>query len=105
MNSKRIVPITLVLILSGTYYLILYRLINEHPILDFTSFYSAILTLANMQNPYQALSSSFLPVTQKLSTNLNPPIVFWLFKPLANFSYQTATFHAYLSVNIILSSP
>ena len=91
--------IPLVLIFIAIYSLLFYTVLTKERILDFTSFYTALLTLINNENPYRVLFTTFFPVAQKVSANLNPPIVLWLAKPLSYFSYQTAlTLWTFLSL-------
>ncbi|CDZ78006.1 hypothetical protein BN59_02303 [Legionella massiliensis] len=88
--SKTILGLFFSLIFIITYFLLTYFTVISPPIKDFTSFYAALVNLAENKTPYTQLVSSFLPTPQKLSPNLNPPIVLVLFSPLAKFSYYTA---------------
>lgn len=87
-----------VLLLISTYCLLFYSTLLQVKIQDFTSLYSAMLNLVSNKNPYANLFGSFLPGVKKVSMNLNPPIVLWIFSPLAKLPYQTA-----LTIWIILS--
>lgn len=81
---------TFVLSIIYIYWLLFYTVLTQENIIDFTSFFTAILALINNENPYRILYTSFFPVAKKVSANLNPPIVLWMAKPLAQFSYHTA---------------
>lgn len=76
--------------LFSVYSLLLYFILTHHQKLDFSSFYSTVSALLQGENPYKDLTASYLPTDNQLPANLNPPIVLWLFTPLAFFSYSIA---------------
>ncbi|MBA2657792.1 MAG: DUF2029 domain-containing protein [Tatlockia sp.] len=78
------------LIVTLVYCLIFYYVLSSNNIQDFTSFYAAIVNLVEHKNPYAKLSSHFLPLTKRLSANLNPPFALYSFSFLAQFSYKLA---------------
>lgn len=88
--SNRYLSAALLFVILTTYGLIYFVVLAPTKIQDFTSFYAAILNWAQFKNPYTTLDSNFLPLTTKLSANLNPPFVLYLFGFLAKLSYQTA---------------
>lgn len=73
-----------------TYVLIFYLVFTFQYRLYFSSFYSACQALSAQENPYQVLQTTYLPTVKKLSANLNPPIVLWLFMPFSWLNYQVA---------------
>jgi hypothetical protein len=73
-----------------TYVLIFYLVFTYQYRLDFSSFYSACQALTSHENPYQVLQTTYLPTVKKLSANLNPPVVLWLFMPFSWLNYQLA---------------
>ncbi len=78
------------LILSLTYARIYYLIyIHNYP-MDFCSFYSTGLALSRGDDPYQNLLTSYLPVVKKIASNLNPPIVLWIFHPLSMLHFHHA---------------
>ncbi|KTC87259.1 MULTISPECIES: glycosyltransferase family 87 protein [Legionella] len=89
MNS-RYLPTAFISILLIAYYLIFYFLLNHPNQLDFTSFYAALVSLKNHENPYGVLWSHFLPVAKELTPNLNPPALLWIFSPLVKLNYYAA---------------
>lgn len=82
--------LALFLILLGTYSLLLYLILTNQYRVDFSSFYSAAQTLHAGENPYRVLSTTYLPTVKKLSANLNPPMMLWLFSPLSQLNYHMA---------------
>ncbi|KTD54998.1 hypothetical protein Lsai_2590 [Legionella sainthelensi] len=76
--------------LLSIYCILLYFILTHHQKLDFSSFYSTVHALLQGENPYKDLTATYLPTNNQLSANLNPPIVLWLFNPLAYLSYSTA---------------
>lgn len=89
MNSPYL-PSAFISILLIAYYLIFYSILNHPNQLDFTSFYAALLSLKNHENPYGTLWSYFLPLTRELTANLNPPALLWIFSPLTKLSYPVS---------------
>ncbi|MBA3536055.1 MAG: DUF2029 domain-containing protein [Tatlockia sp.] len=88
--SNRYLTIVFTLIVITSYSLLFYWVLTKTHIQDFTSFYATLLNLVNNKNPYSISYSHFLPLTKKLTANLNPPFVFFVFGFLAKFTYQTA---------------
>lgn len=89
MNNRHF-KITFSLLLISIYSLLFFTVLNYPSKQDFTSFYSALLSLKNHESPYGTLYSNFLPLAKKLTPNLNPPTALWIFSPLTYFSYHTA---------------
>lgn len=89
MNNRKL-QIGFTLVLISVYFLLFFVLLIHPDKQDFTSFYSALLSLKNNGNPYGILYSDFLSSTKQLTPNLNPPVTLWFFSPLACFSYPTA---------------
>ncbi|MBA2650951.1 MAG: DUF2029 domain-containing protein [Tatlockia sp.] len=88
--SNRYLDLIIILVVMAVYSLLIYSVLSVNYIQDFTSFYAAILNLVDHKDPYQALYSNFLPISKKLSANLNPPFSMFMFSFLAKFSYQSA---------------
>lgn len=88
--THRYLNLALLFVIFITYNLLYFVILAPSQIQDFTSFYAAILNWVQFKNPYTTLDSNFLELTKKLSANLNPPFVFFVFSFLAKFSYQTA---------------
>lgn len=84
------------------YSLLFYFIFHFQYKLDFSSFYSACEALKNGINPYQVLTTTYLPEAKKLSANLNPPIVLLLFSPFIKLSFLKAAF-LWLLLSISLS--
>jgi hypothetical protein len=99
MSNRYLIAFTLIVI--TTYCLLFYLVLSRVNVQDFTSFYSALLNLVNNKNPYTILFSHFLPLTKKLTANLNPPFVLFVFGFLVKFSYQTAL-TIWISLSFIL---
>ncbi|WP_156875421.1 hypothetical protein [Legionella micdadei] len=59
-----------------TYGLLFYFLINLKLNSDFTSFYGSTLAYTQGMNPYQGVTSSFLPHSIDVPVDLNP-LSFW----------------------------
>lgn len=62
------------------YSLILYFILTSQQKLDFFAFYSSSIALLHGENPYE------------LTDNLNPPMVLWLFSPLAHLGFWPSLF-------------
>ncbi|WP_115703933.1 glycosyltransferase family 87 protein [Legionella sainthelensi] len=90
MMSYRYQQICFSIALLSIYCILLYFILTHHQKLDFSSFYSTVHALLQGENPYKDLTATYLPTNNQLSANLNPPIVLWLFNPLAYLSYSTA---------------
>ncbi|MCA0402364.1 MAG: DUF2029 domain-containing protein [Proteobacteria bacterium] len=84
------------------YSLLFYFIFNYQYKLDFSSLYSACEALKNGINPYQVLTTSYLPEVKKLPANLNPPFVLWFFSLFIKLSYLKAVF-LWLILSIALS--
>ncbi|MFA5960040.1 MAG: glycosyltransferase family 87 protein [Tatlockia sp.] len=90
MNSLKILSALALIALYCLLFFILFT--NLNLVVDFTSFYSALANLAQGKSPYDSLFSVFFPINKPLSANLNPPFVFFLFKPFALMPYPKALF-------------
>lgn len=89
-EKNNLIIFTSIFLFIGIYFLVIKEVINPNKIQDFTSFYAAILNLISHKNPYTIIVTNFLVMAEKIPPNLNPPIVLFLFSPLAKFSYSTA---------------
>ncbi len=78
------------LLISLTYILQFYLVLTHKQRLDFSSFYSSTKAWEMSKNPYQVLTTSYLPTVEKLPVNLNPPFFLWLTKPFSHLSYYKA---------------
>lgn len=90
MMSYRYQQVCFSIALLSIYCILLYFILTHHQKLDFSSFYSTVHALLQGENPYKDLTATYLLTDRQLSANLNPPIVLWLFNPLAYLGYSTA---------------
>lgn len=74
-----------------TYGLLFYFLINLKLNSDFTSFYGSTLAYTQGMNPYQGVTSSFLPHSIDVPVDLNPPFFLELFAPFSHLTFITAS--------------
>ena len=80
----------LTVLLIVTYTLLFYLVFTHQYRLDFSPFYSASQAFFQGDNPYQVLFTNYFPTVKKLSVNLNPPFVLWLFRPFSILPYDVA---------------
>ena len=81
---------SLVLFFLCLYGVLFYFILTYQYRLDFSSLYTACQTLAQGDNPYRVLLTTYLPTVKKLPANLNPPTVLMLFSALSHLQYDKA---------------
>ena len=89
-SHTKLTKLITLLFLLATYLTIYYLVFNYHYRLDFSSFYSACLAMAEHLHPYLVLETSYLPTIKKISANLNPPTTLLLFLPFSWLNYPLA---------------
>lgn len=90
MPISRFLRILALIALPILYCLLFYLQYHHKILIDFSSMYFAAESLSKGINPYQLLSTSFLPVQKKLPVNLNPPCLLWFFQVFVPLGYKKA---------------
>lgn len=79
-----------IILISAVYITLFYTSILCLYNSDFSSFFSATLAAIQGDDPYKRFIADYLPVSNQLAINLNPPVLLLMFTPLAYLSYPAA---------------